>query len=66
MNIEKYAFHPSRLGEASLFKIPETGRAEILTLFRGEPDAQENFITAYKESGLTGLKFEELGSTPPP
>jgi hypothetical protein len=57
--IDKYAFHPERFSESSLFKIPETSRGEIL-LVEGLLAPEEEFRYLVKEAGLEGLKFEEL------
>ena len=57
--IKKYAFHANRFTESSLFKIPETRRAEVLAVERcGHPD--EEFKAFVEQVGLTGLRFEEL------
>ena len=59
--IEKYAFHPERLTETPLFKIPETCRAEILTC-EGLKDPEDEFKGRVEQLGLKGLIFEELWS----
>lgn len=61
IGIEKYSFHPNRIPEPPLFKIPETSKSEILT-YSGIKDPEDEFITAYNKSGLLGLLFEELWS----
>lgn len=39
ISIEKYVFHPNRIGESTLFKIPETCRGEVLVAERtGDPE----------------------------
>lgn len=60
--ILKYSFHPNRFSEASVFKIPETKKVDILTLYREGGSAEDYFYPAYQESGLKGLKFEKLWS----
>jgi hypothetical protein len=57
----KYVFHPRRMDEAGLFKIPETQRAEVLFLER-EGDPETEFKAAVESHGFTGLIFEELWS----
>ncbi|MDB5123563.1 MAG: hypothetical protein JWP94_1692 [Mucilaginibacter sp.] len=57
--ILNYSFHPDRLSESSIFKIPETSRVEILT-YTDVKYPDDEFYTVYKESGFTGLVFEEI------
>lgn len=57
--IERYAFRPDRIFESTLFKVPETSRADVLT-YSGAKDAQDEFKSRYEQSGLTGLVFDEL------
>lgn len=59
--ILKYAFHKNRLSESSIFKIPETSKAEILT-YEGLKDSDDEFKPLYEKLGFTGLQFEELAS----
>jgi hypothetical protein len=59
IGIKRYAFHPERLPETPLFKIPETARAEILTT-EARIDPEDEFKPAVERLGLTGLLFEEL------
>jgi hypothetical protein len=54
-----YAFHRNRFHESSLFKIPQTVRAEVLT-YSGVKSPEDEFYTAYMGSGLEGLAFELL------
>lgn len=48
----KYVFHPRRFSESSLFKIPETSRAEVLAV-EHECDPETEFKAAV-ESGTEG------------
>lgn len=57
----KYVFHPNRLDESSIFKIPETCKGEILVLER-ENDPETEFKAAVEHHRLTGLIFKELWS----
>ncbi|HWK05710.1 MAG TPA: hypothetical protein VNS58_18850 [Puia sp.] len=59
--ILKPIFHDNRFPESSIFKIPETVKTTVLT-YSGVKDPNDEFITAYKQSGLTGLIFNELYS----
>ena len=61
-DILKYAFHEDRLGESSIFKVPETHRGEILT-FTGVLDKDEEFFHVYHYNNLKGLIFDELWSS---
>ncbi|MGJ8678521.1 MAG: hypothetical protein ACSHX0_13485 [Akkermansiaceae bacterium] len=61
VSIDDFAFHRNRLGESSIFKIPETVRAGIYT-FTGLKDPEDEFKTAYEAAGLKGLLFEEIWS----
>jgi hypothetical protein len=57
--ILKYSFFKNRLSESSLFKIPQTSKAEILT-YSGVKDCEDEFYSLYHNNNLTGLIFEEL------
>lgn len=57
--IQKYCFHPNRFSESSLFKIPETRRAEILT-YEISADPEEEFKAAVEAAGMKGLTFQEI------
>jgi len=59
--INKFSFHPDRVLESTLFKIPETYRAEILT-YADVIDPEDEFYYQYQKSGLKGLIFEKLWS----
>lgn len=59
IRIERYAFHPGRLTETPLFKIPETCKSEILT-FEGLKDPDDEFKPRVERLGLKGLIFEEV------
>lgn len=56
----KYAFHPKRLTETRLFKIPETCRGEILVSEGADASEHGEFREALEEAGLRGLVFEEI------
>jgi len=60
--ILKYSFHKNRFHESSIFKIPETAKTQILT-YVGVKTSEDEFYTAYNQSGLEGLVFKELYST---
>jgi hypothetical protein len=57
----RYVFHPDRFSESTLFKIPETRRAEILVV-EGLHDPEAEFRYAVEQGNLKGLIFEELWS----
>ncbi|GAA5120525.1 hypothetical protein JIN84_05705 [Luteolibacter yonseiensis] len=57
--ITRYAFHPTRIMDSTIFRIPETRFEEIYVL-SGRGDAE--FIEFYQENGFTGLIFEEIWS----
>lgn len=59
--ILKYAFHPRRFHESTIFKIPEKADTLILT-YEGIRAPGDEFITCYKQSELSGLRFELLYS----
>lgn len=61
IRIAKYQFFPDRFSESTLFKIPETCLGEILTV-SGIKDREDEFKWRVEDSGLTGIKFEELWS----
>lgn len=61
IEVMKYAFHPDRIGDCNLFKIPETRRVGIYALV-GRDDPEDEFYTQYHTLGFTGLKFEEVWS----
>jgi hypothetical protein len=60
--ILKYSFHENRFHESSIFKIPETANIQILT-YTGLKSLEDEFYTAYQQSGLAGLIFEEIYSS---
>jgi len=55
----RYVFHPGRLSESDIFKIPETYRAEVLVVDR---DDDEGFVAALKEHDIQGYILELLWS----
>jgi len=61
--ILKYSFYENCLSESSIFKIPETSKTEILT-YSNVKNPDDEFYTAYKDSGFTGLVFELLYPLP--
>jgi hypothetical protein len=60
-SIVEYAFHPTRIPETPIFKIPDTYRAEILTAEHAY-DHDYEFKPAVERMKLTGLKFVKLWS----
>jgi hypothetical protein len=60
--ILKYSFHENRFHESSIFKIPETANIQILT-YTGLKSLEDEFYTAYQQSALAGLIFEEIYSS---
>ena len=61
--ILNYSFFENGISESSIFKIPETSRTQILT-YADVKNPDDEFFYVYKESGLTGLIFNEIYSTP--
>ena len=61
IRIDRYCFHPRRLTETPLFKIPETARGEIFTV-EGMKDPEDEFKYRVEQAGLQGLVFEEVWS----
>lgn len=59
LSIKQYVFHGNRFGESSIFKIPETVRAEVLT-YSEVKGREDEFIARYQESSLEGLEFDLL------
>lgn len=57
--IDKYSFHPQRIGGIPIFKIPETCSHQILC-FSGVSEPWDEFRGRYDEMGLTGLLFTEI------
>jgi hypothetical protein len=55
----RYAFHPHRFTETTLFKIPETARAEIFVV-EGLQDPEDEFRYVVEKEGLEGIIFEEV------
>jgi hypothetical protein len=55
----RYVFLPERLSGSTLFKVPRTAAAEILTV-EGRPgnDPEEEFEPLVEANNLTGLVFE--------
>ena len=62
IGIERFKFMPARMGESTLFKLPENSRGRVLTV-TGIKDPEDEFKFAVEQAGLTGLLFKELWST---
>jgi hypothetical protein len=62
IGIEEYRFHTNRFSESTLFKIPETAMAEILTV-TGLKGPEDEFKSIVERQGLQGLLFEEVWSS---
>jgi hypothetical protein len=61
IGIEQYQFHANRFSESTLFKIPETAMAEVLTV-SGLKDPEDEFKSVVEREGLEGIIFEEVWS----
>lgn len=61
LRIEKYYFHPHRIPEVPLFKIPETVKTSIYTC-QGMKDPENEFKYNVEINELTGLIFEQVWS----
>jgi hypothetical protein len=61
IQVQKYAFHPDRIGDCNLFKIPEMKRVGLFALV-GRDEPEDEFYAQYHALGFTGLKFEEVWS----
>jgi hypothetical protein len=59
LGVVRYVFHPHRLAEAGLFKIPETDFLEILLL---ESDDTSSLRRVVEAEGLRGVSFRLLWS----
>lgn len=59
IGIDEYHFIPSKLTNATLFRIPK--RVSLFTVV-GRPEAKVEFKTIVEREGLTGLRFEEVWS----
>lgn len=62
IRIKEYHFHPGRFSESTLFKIPETALAEVLTV-TGTKDPEDEFKSTVERQGLQGILFEEVWSS---
>lgn len=62
IQVEKFAFHPDRIGDVNLFKIPEMRRVGLFAL-AGRDEPEDEFYAQYHALGFTGLKFEEVWSS---
>jgi hypothetical protein len=56
---KRYVFHSGRFIESTLFKIPETARAEIFVL-EGLHPPEEEFRAIVERQKLQGIKFVEV------
>ncbi len=56
------AFHPHRIAEVPVFRIPENNSA-VLYCWEGLGEEALEFKTAVESAGLTGLKFTEVWNT---
>ena len=61
IRIKEYHFEPSHFSESTLFKIPETAMAEVLTV-TGLKDPEGEFKFVVEPGGLEGIIFEEVWS----
>lgn len=61
IQVQKYAFHPDRIGDCNLFKIPEMKRVGLFALV-GRDEPEDEFYAQYHALGFTGLQFEEVWS----
>ena len=59
LSLAEYAFARTRLPESSVFKIPETAAAEVLT-YSEVKGADDELIRRYQAAGLTGLVFQSI------
>lgn len=59
-----YAFHPHRIPGSTLFKIPETDRAEVLCV-EGIRDRHDEFKATVEDAGWKGLIFDLLWDSQP-
>lgn len=57
--IDHYAFHRNRFSESTIFKIPETCKAEVLVLDREDGDS---IVDALREHDIKGYRLELLWS----
>jgi hypothetical protein len=62
IRVAEYHFDARRFSEATLFKIPETAKAEVLTVV-GLKDAEDGFKEIVERTGLEGIVFELLWSS---
>lgn len=61
IQVKKFAFHPGRIGDVNLFKIPEMKRVGLFAL-AGRDEPEDEFYAQYHALGFTGLRFEEVWS----
>jgi hypothetical protein len=52
MRVLRYAFRPEAIGDAAIFKIPQTIRSDVY--------ATDRFADAVRRHGLTGLAWDRL------
>lgn len=58
---KKYVFHPTRMQQAPLFKIPQTSRVQVLAS-QGFMDPEYDFKLQVEQRGFEGLIFKNLWS----
>jgi hypothetical protein len=56
---KNYVFHPERMQQAPLFKIPRTSRSQLLTV-EGFLDDDYDFKHCVERAGLEGLMFKKI------
>ncbi|WP_397384279.1 hypothetical protein [Prosthecobacter sp.] len=61
IQVQKFVFHPDRIGDVNLFKIPEMKRVGLFALV-GRDEPEDEFYTQYHALGFTGLEFNEVWS----
>jgi len=59
VEVETLAFHPSRIGDSNIFKVPERFWNEIFVL-SGRDAPGDEFYAEYHRLNLKGLEFKEV------
>ena len=57
--ISKFAFYSSRIGDSSIFKLPDSPSVPTLCF---QSSDYENFYDLYHENSIRGLEFKEIWS----